>query len=720
MTTYNTGNPVPSGNAKDRYDNSQTFDEFINGTLTYYKNRIGNNVLSLKGMLDLFNAAQQDRAEKFEAMEAEFENDFDVAQDGRNEAFEGDLIRYKDLVNQFLMSSGYEMPPIEYEEGAPVEVARPTQVISYQGSLYSVKLPASFPVILSGIWSVASISLVFRADQPLRQEISTAVNPALGSAMIGRGVVSIATLSDLMAIPESARRADLRYMVAEYAAETGIGGGEFRWSGLNLAAAVADDPYHGLTVPPSDAPTGSSGAFFRVYTGEIFADWFGVTYGQTVDATERLNAASKFVTSLRGLRVRGSVLISAPGTWDLSNLPPFWEVNVDGLIYAGPGIFVPLRLGGIYYKFSAKGMDKLGGSRIGWCYEMVSSFFGSLDMVSIDKFGEGPVHIGIHSMANGVNGIAWTQVNIKNVNVAGTCALFTTRTDIPGKTNGYVNENSISIGYMGGKKGIHFKRGPDQVERFGGNKILKPGFEQITDPDDAALDLEHCTRTTVEDWRFEAAGIKGLQIREDAGCSRNTYRGSWSLIDTKIQFGGILARVDAQIINEGGLTLAYGFQQSANGVISYFNEAPWTDTAYSNSIALRPKEPSAGYPWRLEVKGAVGQNGFIEIVPQVRFQQIPVSASASVVEVLPGVNIISVGLGGGSGGVTLAMPLALESSARILHLNVTSYNSSNMLSIRKSTGTVQAGAGITSAGLYSLAYFNDGWRISRLGDPYSF
>ena len=30
MTTYNTGNPLPSADAKDRYDNSQTFDELIN------------------------------------------------------------------------------------------------------------------------------------------------------------------------------------------------------------------------------------------------------------------------------------------------------------------------------------------------------------------------------------------------------------------------------------------------------------------------------------------------------------------------------------------------------------------------------------------------------------------------------------------------------------------------------------------------------------------
>lgn len=157
MTTYNTGNPVPSGNAKDRFDNSQTFDEVINGALTHYKNRIGNNVLSLKGMADLFNAAQSDRAEKFELMESEF----DAAQEQR-----------KDEFNQLLINTQFEMPPIPYQEGGPIEVSRPTQLISHEGQLYSVKLPASFPFQLSGIWDVAVVSLKPRSDEALRQQLA--------------------------------------------------------------------------------------------------------------------------------------------------------------------------------------------------------------------------------------------------------------------------------------------------------------------------------------------------------------------------------------------------------------------------------------------------------------------------------------------------------------------------------------------------------------------
>ncbi len=40
MTTYNTGNPVGSTDARDLYDNSQALDELVNGSGTY-SNRLG-------------------------------------------------------------------------------------------------------------------------------------------------------------------------------------------------------------------------------------------------------------------------------------------------------------------------------------------------------------------------------------------------------------------------------------------------------------------------------------------------------------------------------------------------------------------------------------------------------------------------------------------------------------------------------------------------------
>ena len=48
MTTYNTGNPVPSGNPFDRFDNSQTFDEVVNSSADEASTRLGAKVKTLK------------------------------------------------------------------------------------------------------------------------------------------------------------------------------------------------------------------------------------------------------------------------------------------------------------------------------------------------------------------------------------------------------------------------------------------------------------------------------------------------------------------------------------------------------------------------------------------------------------------------------------------------------------------------------------------------
>lgn len=57
MITYNTGNPVPSGNAYDRFDNSQTFDEVVAGSNLTAQTRLGRTVKTLKGFeVDIANA----------------------------------------------------------------------------------------------------------------------------------------------------------------------------------------------------------------------------------------------------------------------------------------------------------------------------------------------------------------------------------------------------------------------------------------------------------------------------------------------------------------------------------------------------------------------------------------------------------------------------------------------------------------------------------------
>ena len=137
MTTYNTGNPVPSGDARDRFDNSQTLDEVVSGSEDFAVTRLGKQIKTLRGVNNDFNAA--------------------------------------------LAAMGYESAHLTYVVGQPLSVARSTQLIDYNGSVYRVKLPASFPVNLTGVWATDATKLVDVGDASIRQALSQPT----GASMVG-------------------------------------------------------------------------------------------------------------------------------------------------------------------------------------------------------------------------------------------------------------------------------------------------------------------------------------------------------------------------------------------------------------------------------------------------------------------------------------------------------------------------------------------------------
>ena len=151
MTTYNTGNPVPSADARDRYDNSQTLDQIVNGTLTYYPNRIGQNALSLAGMQGLFNTAQLDRATAFNA-----------AQAARDAAFA-----------RFLEGTNWSSLGV-YAAG--ISIISHTQTVDYLGQPYSLKpsIPVSLdaPYVTTGAWSTEGVNFKLVGDNSLRQDLA--------------------------------------------------------------------------------------------------------------------------------------------------------------------------------------------------------------------------------------------------------------------------------------------------------------------------------------------------------------------------------------------------------------------------------------------------------------------------------------------------------------------------------------------------------------------
>lgn len=247
MTTYNTGNPVPSADARDRYDNSQTFDELINSSEDQAINRIGQPLRTWRGM----------------------ENAFDL----------------------FLANTAFELPPLVYVDGTPLQVDRPTQLIQRGSLLYSVKLPSAFPLVLSGTWATDEPLLTVRADQSLRQDLNNAVSAALGASLVGRAVVAVPSMYALCQL--GSYRTDAIYRMASW--HVTATPSKLRGCGDFVLLNIPKSLHNGGTIISTTVPitnsfastpaflagTGEtdpsgSGCLVRVYTGDIWAEWFGL------------------------------------------------------------------------------------------------------------------------------------------------------------------------------------------------------------------------------------------------------------------------------------------------------------------------------------------------------------------------------------------------------------------------------------------------------------
>lgn len=253
MTTFNTGNPVPSADARDRFDNSQTFDQIINGTLTYYPNRIGQNVMSIHGMAQLFIADQNARANTFTETQAAKQAQFDAAQALRESAF-----------TQFLEGTGWSSLGA-YAAG--ISIISHTQTVDYLGQPYALKpsVPASItaPYVTTGNWSVEGVNFKLVGDNSLRQDLAQTTDLTKGGTTIGRATVTVRSIVDLLAHPQ---RTDLRVIPASYHPAGGDGGGPFLWN-----PTLARSSHNGGTVISPTVPwngTPAAHAAFLLGTGE--------------------------------------------------------------------------------------------------------------------------------------------------------------------------------------------------------------------------------------------------------------------------------------------------------------------------------------------------------------------------------------------------------------------------------------------------------------------
>ncbi len=272
MTTYNTGNPVPSTDVRDLYDNAENLDYLVNGPAVEYDDRLGVPRKSWAG-------------------------------------FEADFLA-------FLAASGFETPVLTYTDGVPLQVDRPTQLIeraSAPGTLYSIKLPSAFPVVLSGTWATDEPLLVIRTDESLRTDLGSQVDaskgagqvgfdqalnyPAgsVGSALSGDLAMSAESIVDLLSAQTIAGRA---LVVHGYIAGTDTGGGTFTWDAAQLKSThdgrkviSPTVPWDGLagTLPAflagtGEASPGGSGCWVRmIESHEVEADSYGGVTAATLN-----------------------------------------------------------------------------------------------------------------------------------------------------------------------------------------------------------------------------------------------------------------------------------------------------------------------------------------------------------------------------------------------------------------------------------------------------
>ena len=258
---YNTGNPTGSTSPKDLSDNARNLDLLLLGDDPSYPDRKGVPRKSWKGMEAEYVADRLRRATEFHTAQTEREAQFKA----------------------FLDASGYEAP-VPYAPGLTLE--RATQTVTYLGNEYRVK--SQFLPLLTTNWAGDESKLKLIGDDSLRQDMANFTDPAKGAAILGRGVVSIASIADLLT---ATLKESLTYRVASYDGGWAIavpyvgplGGGDFKW------------------LPNSTTPA-DGGIVFQVpvgrvvrigHTSTVKAEWYGAIGDGVRDDTDALHLACR-------------------------------------------------------------------------------------------------------------------------------------------------------------------------------------------------------------------------------------------------------------------------------------------------------------------------------------------------------------------------------------------------------------------------------------------
>src|SRR5699024_1749122 len=219
---------------------------------------------------------------------------------------------------QFLLDSGYQNIG---DYGPGLEITARNQIFWRDGELYRAGASLELPYTTTGDWGDEEGLFVAVGDAALRQELA---NPDKGSGRVARGGVAVDSIADLLAMPESARREDLRYLVKGYYSGSALGGGEFFWDsekpknmhdgGMVISQTVPfSQDLLGFITGVGESDISGHGCFVRVVHEEILLQHYGVVSEQ--DSAAFNTAMSHALTAIRPgqtLSVEKDITIELP------------------------------------------------------------------------------------------------------------------------------------------------------------------------------------------------------------------------------------------------------------------------------------------------------------------------------------------------------------------------------------------------------------------------
>lgn len=203
----------------------------------------------------------------------------------------------------------------------------------------------------------------------LRDDLADDSDPAKGAAIVGRGVVAVDSIADLIALPAVARRADLRYLVKGYYAGGSSGGGAFYWNPTSTDSDNAITVFEVAGVP--------SGRFVREPVGYVTPEMAGALEAPSISTDALTSALTYCMTNHVPLLAAGDYVTD---TVDLSAVTGALNIMLTGYLS-----LVDSASGALIDVSSAESIHIWGGGTINGNQVNQSSYLESLAVGSADS-----------------------------------------------------------------------------------------------------------------------------------------------------------------------------------------------------------------------------------------------------------------------------------------------------------------------------------------------